>query len=86
MTLAGDDDDRDAPMVACGAIEGEPNADDILRITLTEIGGSGFEGRAALQPEVDDDDGGGDDDNDETQVTVGIWPAGSVQLDGTPAS
>lgn len=75
-------DNRDAPVIAIGAIEGDVEADGTLLIDLEEVDDSGFEGRAYFAPDDDHDDDDhddhGDDDHDDhdddlTEVTIGIW-------------
>ena len=75
----------DSPVLVAGDIEGDIQAGTIL-IELDEIDGSGYEGRSFIHPDDDDDDD--DDDENELEVTVGIYPTGSVEpLDtATPAA
>lgn len=82
-------DNRDAPVIAIGTIEGDVDADGTLLIDLDEVDDSGFEGRALFAPDDDvdhddDHDDHGDDDHDDhddlTEVTIGGWkvPAAGV--------
>lgn len=73
-------DDRDSPVIACGAITGTADENGELLITLDEVEGSGFQGSAHFGPEQDDDD------DDETEVTVGIWMSSGATPEATPAS
>jgi hypothetical protein len=60
------DEDSDSPVIACGAIAGELDADGGLLIDLAEVDGSGYAGRAYLIP---------DDDDNETDIDLGVWEA-----------
>jgi hypothetical protein len=67
--------DASSPVIACGAVTGEPDADGALQIDLEEVDDSGFEGRAYVIADDDDDD----DDGEGTDVYIGVWevqPAG----------
>lgn len=69
----------DTPVLVAGDIEGEIE-DDTLLIELQEVDASGYEGRAFIQLDDDDDD---DDEND-IEITVGMYPAGSVEMLPSP--
>lgn len=69
-------DDENAAVIACGDITGTPENDTLL-IQLSEVDGSGFEGRAYFAP---------DDTDNELDVIVGAWAAGEVEPLGTPSS
>lgn len=69
----------DTPILVAGDIEGELE-DGTLLIELAEVEASGYEGRAFIQVDEDDDD---DDEND-IEITVGIYPVGSVESLPTP--
>ena len=69
----------DTPVLVAGDIEGEIE-DDTLLIELQEVDASGYEGRAFIQLDDDDDD---DDEND-IEITVGMYPAGSVETLPSP--
>lgn len=71
------EDNRDADVVACGDISGDPD-EGFLFFDLQEVDDSGYAGRAYLQPDDDDDD---DDDLD---AVIGLWPAGEVQPLASP--
>lgn len=70
------EDSKDADVIACGDITGTPQDGEML-IELTEVDGSGFEGRAHFGPTRK---------GDEIEVTTGIWPAGDVPPLASPAA
>lgn len=69
--------DADSAILVCGNVNGPINAVSWI-INLDEVEGSGFEGRAAVQNSADDDE--------RVQITVAIYPAGSVPMVATPAA
>lgn len=77
------DESTDSPILAAGDIDGEIQ-DGAVVIELDEVDASGYEGRASIH--LDDDDDDDDDDADEVEITVGIYPTGSVEPigDSTP--
>lgn len=78
VAVVRDDDDEQAPVVACGAIEGAADANGELVIQLNEVDGSGWQGRAHFGPKQKDDD-------EATEVTVAVWHATGGTPSATPA-
>lgn len=66
----------DTPILAAGNIDGEIQDGSVV-IELSEIDASDYEGRASIHLD-DDDDNDEDDDADDVEITVGIYPTGSV--------
>ena len=70
MIVVHADGDNESPVIAAGNIEGNIPDGSVL-IQLNEMNASGFEGRAFIEPEDEDD-------IHELEVTVGVYPVGSV--------
>lgn len=73
-------EDRDSKVIACGDITAMPDEESFL-ITLSEVDGSGVEGRAGIQPDDQDDD----DDEDEIKMVVGVWERGAIEPLASPS-
>lgn len=80
MVVVHENESRNSPVLVCGDIVGEVQNGTLL-FELSEVDGSGWEGRTFIHPDDDDDD-------DELEFVVGIYPAGSVDPlpESTPGS